>query len=122
MNDRKCPLCGLNLVKQRFKDAAGLEPEIYCPTELELPEDKRVVNHYTEVPANNQVIVHIHPYRIVTEDGQSSIGVRKRYKTKGGVKTDVGSLYYKTVAKCAAIPPDVEDKLRERIKLLILLS
>lgn len=120
--NRDCPLCGKALIRQSAQDAGGSNPDIYCPEEITLPEDKRVVNHYREHGDLMETRIYLHPYRIVTKDGQSKLGKRDRYKTKAGVATKKGSLYFKTLIKCPEIHPDTEEKLLNRIKLLLLLS
>jgi len=121
--DRKCPLCDKPLLRQSAQDAGGYEPDIYCSEEIILPEDNRAVSHYRESSMlEESVTMFIPPYRIVTQNGMSKIGVRRRFKTRRGVVTNKGLLFFKTLIKCPPIHPDTESKLRDRIKLLLIMS
>lgn len=121
---RTCPLCNKPLVKQSAKDACGYEPDQYCPEEVSFPKDQRKFNHYLKSPVIETTMMYLPPYRIQLEsDGTTKVGTHSRYKTKRGKTTGSGDFYFKTILKTESpIHPDTEDKLRNRIKLLLLMS
>lgn len=110
----KCPLCGKNLVKQSYEDSCGYEPDLYCQEAVEL--NGKIYNHYRKSFEEEKLVMMVPPYRILNEDDLSKVGIPARYKT--GKQRH----YFKTVIKCPTIHPDTEDKLRNRIKLLLLMS
>lgn len=111
----KCPICQEHeLVAQSLEDCWGKLPDIFCPKTIKLPEGK-IVNHYREYPvAGDKVRIFAWPYRIITWKGQSQISQDWAYKS--------GKRYFKTILRVPTIHVDTEEKLIERIKLLILLS
>ena len=110
----KCPLCNNHeLVTQSLEDSYGRIPDIFCPEVVRLPDGK-IVNHYREYPVIGKVRMVAWPYRIINWKGQSQVSKDHRYKS--------GKHYFKTILKCPELHPDIEDKLKERIKLLVLLS
>lgn len=120
-----CPLCNKPLLEQSPEDTGWATPDLYCPEVITLPNGKKV-NHYRERKEPDEVVIHVPPYRILTKETYykpqkiynliSKIGLLSRYKT--GSK----SYYFKTILTTPEIHPDTEDKLRDRIKLLLLLS
>lgn len=122
---RLCPLCQKPLVKAPRRDHGFGDPEWYCQEEVKFPGDKRIFNHYSESPELNFITMYIQPYRIQTnmdEPRITRVGTHSRYKTKRGVRTNVGDFYFKTILKCPELHPDIEEKLRSRIKLLLVMS
>jgi hypothetical protein len=111
----KCPICqDHELVTQSLEDCYGRVPDVFCPKTVKLPDGK-IVNHYREYPVvGDKVRMIVWPYRIVTWKGQSQISQDHKYKS--------GKHIFKTILKIPAVHPDVEEKLKARIKLLILLS
>ncbi len=112
----KCPICGTEeLVTQSLEDAFGRKPDVFCPKVIKLPDGK-LVNHYREYPVvGDKVRIFAWPYRIITWNGQSQISMdTKRLKST--------KHYFKTLLKVPALHVDTEEKLRNRIKLLLLLS
>jgi hypothetical protein len=111
----KCPICqDSELVTQSLEDCYGRTPDVFCPKVIKLPEGK-IVNHYREYPVvGDKVRIFVWPYRLITHKGQTQISLDCQYKS--------GKHYFKTILKTPALHPDEEDKLRDRIKLLILLS
>lgn len=81
-----------------------------------------MINHYREFAYEGYTDMHVPPYRIRNKDGQSKIGLYKRYRTCRRVKTDNGRFHFKTILQCTELHPDTEEKLRERIKLLLVMS
>lgn len=116
-----CPLCNERLIKQSAQDACGYEPDWYCPKEIKLTSGG-VVNHYREYPELGYVDMHIPPYRIRNQDGESKVGTLSRYKTHRRIRTNNGRFRFKTIIKCPTIHPDTEQKLRDRIHLLLVIS
>lgn len=110
----KCPLCNNHeLVTQSLEDSYGRIPDIFCPEVVRLPDGK-IVNHYREYPIVGKIRMIAWPYRIINWKGQSQVSKDHRYKS--------GKHYFKTILKCPELHPDAEDKLKDRIKLLVLLS
>lgn len=110
----KCPICQKHeLVEQSLEDSYGRIPDIFCPEVVRLPDGK-IVNHYREYPVIGKVRMIAWPYRIINWKGQSQVSKDHRYKS--------GKHYFKTIIKLPELHPDLEDKLKERIKLLVLLS
>lgn len=112
----KCPICQEHdLVTQSLEDCYGSKPDIFCPKVIKLPEGK-LVNHYREYPVvGDKVRIFVWPYRIITWKGESQVSVdTKRQKSN--------KHFFKTIMKVPALHVDTEDKLRNRIKLLLLLS
>lgn len=121
---RKCPVCSKPINVQSVKDACGWDPDQYCLEIASYSNDRRKFNHYIESPVIGTISIHLPPYRIQLEsDGTTKIGIHSRYKTKRGMTTDSGDFYFKTILKTDAhIHPDTEDKMRNRIKLLLIMS
>ena len=115
-----CPLCGERLIKQSAQDACGYEEDWYCSKEIKLLSG-RVVNHYREFPELGHIDLHLPPYRIRNEEGISKIGTLVRAKTRRGVRTFKGSYRFKTIIKCPELHPDTEQKMRDRIHLLLVM-
>ncbi len=112
----KCPICNNHeLVEQSLEDSGGRPPDRFCPEVVKMPGGK-LFNHYREVVSLGRVRIIVPPYRIITEDGQSLISIQSRYKT--GEKKH----YFKFILEVPELHTDTEEKLRERIKLLLLLS
>ena len=112
----KCPVCLKHeLVEQSLEDSFGRAPDLFCPEVITLPGGK-VLNHYRDFQWMKQTRIIVPPYRIVTEKGQSKVSIQSRYKT--GER----SYFFKTLLKLPVIHPDSQEKLLERIKLLLLLS
>lgn len=110
----KCPLCDQNLIKDT-EDEAYIEPDIYCEQFIRLNGKK--FSHYRDSPELlRRLTMMILPYRIINEKGESKIGLLSRYKS--GRKR----YYFKTILKCHSIRPNTEEKLRNKIKLLLLMS
>lgn len=110
----KCPIChNHELVTQSLEDSYGRLPDIFCPEVLKLPDGK-IVNHYREYPIIGKIRMFAWPYRIINWRGESQISKDHQYKS--------GKHYFKTVLKTPALHADTEEKLRERIKLLLILS
>lgn len=118
---RTCPICGEPLSKQSAQDAMGELRDWYCPTEIKL-DSGYPINHYREFAYEGHIDMHVPPYRIRTKDGSSKIGKITRYKTCRRVKTDNGRFHFKTILQCPEIHPDTEEKLKDRIKLLLIVS
>src|SRR6185369_5069189 len=118
---RTCPLCNKTLIKQSAQDACGYEEDWYCPDELRLASGRKV-NHYREYPELGYTDIYLPPYRIRNQDGQSKIGYLSQYKTKRRVRTTRGKYYFKTIITCPQLHPDTEEKLLNRVKLLLLIS
>lgn len=114
---KNCPLCNKDLVK----GPAGEGNVIYCPEEI-LLKGNRIRNHYIEDhELTNTITYYLLPYRIITimnkcVSPRSLISIEARYKT--GKKGH----YFKTIVKCPVIHPDTEERLRNRIKNLLILS
>jgi hypothetical protein len=109
----KCPLCNEHeLVEQSLEDISGKKPDRFCPKIIKI--DGRVYNHYREVTELGRTRIIIPPYRVITEDGASLISIQSKYKT--------GKTYFKFFLEVPELHLDTEEKMRERIKLLILLS
>lgn len=119
-----CPLCNNILIKQQSYTS---EPDWYCSKQISFPKDKRSFSHYTECPELNKITFFVDNYRIINEQFTSNIQIHKKYKTirgrifKGKTNT-FGQFYFKTILSCPSIHLDSEDKLRNRIKLLLLIS
>jgi hypothetical protein len=110
----KCPLCNNhNLVAQSLEDICGALPDIFCPEVVKMPGGK-VLNHYRANSVFPKIRMIVLPYRVLTERGISTVSILSKYKS--------GKHFFKTLFKVPEIHPDTEDKLRERIKLLLLLS
>lgn len=119
-----CPLCAKPLVKQSMQDAFGNQPAIYCEELVKVPGDPRSFNHYREDPDINTVTMYVPPFRIINENGETKIGKHAQYKKGRRLRTrsNTKKFYYKTIIKCPTIHPDTEEKLRSRIKLLLVMS
>jgi hypothetical protein len=115
-----CPLCNKRLIKQSAQDACGYEEDWYCEEEIRLVSGRKV-NHYREFPELGYTDIHLPPYRIRNQDGESKIGMLKRAKTKRGVRTTRGSWRFDTVIKCPQLHLDTEQRLRDRIHLLLVM-
>ena len=112
----KCPVCKKHeLVAQSLEDSNGFTPEVFCPEVVNVP-GYRLMNHYREYPSQKKTRMIALPYRIITEDGKSKIGLLS--KRKSGEKKP----YFKTILTVPALHPDTPERLAERIKLLLLLS
>lgn|SRR5574337_1017242 len=110
----KCPICqNHELVAQSLEDIYGGQPDIFCPAIVKLPDGK-VLNHYRENPYYHKVRMIAMPYRVMTHMGKSKVSVLSQYKS--------GKYYFKTILNIPELHSDTEDKLRDRIKLLVLLS
>jgi hypothetical protein len=112
----KCPICEEHeLVTQSLEDCYGRKPDIFCPKVLKLPDGK-IVNHYREYPvAGDKTRIFVWPFRVITWKGESQVSMDTTYKKSG-------KHYFKTVMRIPTLHVDPEDKLRDRIKLLLLLS
>lgn len=119
-----CPLCNKPLTKQSFQDSCGYEPAIYCQETISLTGDVRIFNHYREEPELGIITMYVPPYRIINDQHGSKIGFHSQYKQGRCHRTRANGkkFYYKTLIKCPLIHPDTEEKLRSRIKLLLLIS
>src|SRR5271170_1072715 len=112
----KCPICNKHeLVAQSLEDSFGKQPDLYCPEVVTIPGGK-ILNHYREFQQYKQVRMIVPPYRIISGNNLSKISIQSRYAT--GEK----AFYFKTILKLPLIHPDSQEKLLERIKLLLLLS
>lgn len=111
----KCPLCQKHeLVAQSLEDCYGQLPDLFCPEIVKLPDGK-IMNHYREFQVVGKVRMIAFPYRIINWKGRTQISRDNRYKS--------GKHFFKTILKdIPEMHPDLEDKLKERIKLLVLLS
>ena len=112
----KCPVCNKHeLVTQSLEDSYGREPDQFCPEIVTMPGGK-VLNHYREFLGAKEVRIIVPPYRIVTENGTSKVSIQSRYRSGNR------EYYFKTLLKIPALHPDSQERLLERIKLLMLLS
>lgn len=110
----KCPICEKHeLVAQSLEDCYGRIPDLFCPEIVKLPDGK-VMNHYREFPVVGKVRMIVFPFRIINWKGESQVSQDRTYKS--------GKHFFKTILKTPTIHPDLEDKLRSRIKLLLILS
>lgn len=114
----KCPICNQEeLVAQSLEDCFGSAPDIFCPRTIKIPNG-RLLNHYREIHDKQGNIIMtriiVLPYRIVIKDKDSQVSVLSRRRG--------GDAFFKTILKVPAIHPDLEDKLKSRIKLLTLFS
>lgn len=111
----KCPICQQHeLVAQSLEDCYGQLPDIFCPEVVKLPDGK-IVNHYREYPAIGKTRMIAFPFRIINWKGKSQISKTHRYKS--------GKHVFKTVLKdIPELHPDTMERLRERVKLLLILS
>lgn len=111
----KCPICqNYELVAQSLEDCYGRVPDVFCPEIVKLPDGK-VVNHYREYPVIGRVRMIAFPFRVINWKGKSQISRIHKYKS--------GKHYFKTILKdLPELHTDTEERLRERIKLLLLLS
>lgn len=110
----KCPVCGkYELVTQSLEDSFGHRPDLFCPETITLPGGK-ILNHYRHFQHLKQTRIIVPPYRIITHDNESEIGLQSRYKS--------GKYFFKTLLRLPVIHADSADKLLQRIKLLMLLS
>lgn len=112
----KCPICEeLELVTQSLEDSYGRKPDVFCPKVIKLPDGK-IVNHYREYPVvGDKTRIFVWPYRIITWNDESQVSMDTQYKKSG-------KHYFKTIMRIPALHSDPEEKMIERIKLLILLS
>jgi hypothetical protein len=117
---RTCPLCNKQLIKQSAQDACGYEEDWYCPEEIRLVSGKRV-NHYREFREDGWIDIHLPPYRIRNEEGMSKIGLLRQNKTRRGVRTTRGNWRFQTIIKCPELHLDTEQRLRDRIHLLLVM-
>lgn len=111
----KCPICNNHeLVTQSLEDSFGFAPDLFCPevTKVEF----KTLNHYREFTSRGEIRVIVLPYRIVTKNNRSTVGLLKKYKT--GERKN----YFKTILNVPTIHLDTAPKLKERIKLLLTLS
>ena len=112
----KCPVCNKHeLVIQSLEDSFGRAPDRFCPEIITMPGGK-ILNHYREFQGAKQIRMIVPPYRIITESGHSKVSIQSRYKTGNQ------EYYFKTLLKIPALHPDSQEKLLDRIKLLMLLS
>lgn len=112
----KCPICNKHeLVIQSLEDSLGRQPDLFCPEVVTMPGGK-ILNHYREFQQHKQVRMVVLPYRVITEAGESKVSIVDRYKS--GERRH----FFKTLLKVPALHPDSQEKLLERIKLLLLLS
>lgn len=112
----KCPICNKHeLVTQSLEDSFGHAPDVFCPEIITMPGGK-ILNHYRELRSHKQVRMIVPPYRIITENNLSKVSFQSRYET--GERR----YYFKTLLKLPIIHPDSQERLLERIKLLMLLS
>jgi len=118
---RICPLCHQPLTKQSAQDIGGWEEDWYCEEEIQFPNDPRKFNHYREFTSLGYLDMYIAPYRIRSRDHDSKIGLHSQYKIRRG-GPGIDKFYFKTLIQCPKIHPDSADKLRNRIKLLLLIS
>jgi hypothetical protein len=110
----KCPICQKHeLVAQSLEDSYGCIPDIFCPEVVRLPDGK-IINHYREFSIIGKIRMIAWPYRVINWKGQSQISQNHKYKS--------GKSFFKTILKTPLLHPDTDDRLRERIKLLLLLS
>lgn len=119
----KCPLCGKDLIRQSSQDAGGYEPDLYCPEEVKEVGDTKSFNHYRIDYNMDLLTMYVLPFRIVNSISNPSsgtkIGIHSKYKKS---KFKNRKFYFKTILKCPTVHPDREDKLRDRIKLLLIMS
>jgi len=112
----KCPICKKHeLVAQSLEDSYGRLPDLFCPEIITLPGGK-ILNHYRDFQGLKQTRMIVPPYRVITEGNESKVSLQSRYKTGGQ------GYYFKTLLKLPVIHPDSQEKLLDRIKLLMLLS
>lgn len=110
----KCPICLKHeLVTQSLEDSYGRIPDVFCPEVVKLPDGK-IVNHYREYPIIGKTRMIAMPYRVINWKGESQISQDHKYKS--------GKHYFKTILKIPELHPDTEEKLKNRIKLLLILS
>lgn len=112
----KCPICGEEeLVTQSLEDCFGRKPDVFCPKVIRLPDGK-LMNHYREYPVvGDKVRIFVWPYRLITHNGQTQVSIDSQYKKNK-------KHYFKTIMRVPALHVDTEEKLLNRIKLLVLLS
>lgn len=107
----KCPICqNHEIVAQSLEDIYNDKPDTFCPEVVKIAG--KLYNHYRENQYRTRIIVP--PYRILTNNGKSKVSIQAKYKSGKG--------YFKALFTVPEIHPDTEDKLKERIKLLLLLS
>jgi len=114
----KCPICSeYELVEQSLED--NYYPDLFCPKIITLP-NRKIYAHYRELYNRSMQRTIVLPYKLSTIDDKSKIAILSQYKT--GDK----NWYFKTMItvdfKIPAhfIQDNVdEDKLRERIKMLM---
>lgn len=112
----KCPICQKHeLVAQSLEDCYGRVPDLFCPEVVKLPDGK-VVNHYREYPIVGKVRIVVFPYRIITWRGKSQISRDHTYKKSGK------HIFKSLIKDIPEVHPDLEEKLKDRIKLLLLFS
>src|ERR1041385_4247095 len=108
-----CPLCNHILYE--------LINEWFCPRHIQMVEGSECTStrffHFLEDKRTHTATMYITPYRIISfpEKNTSEIA-HYGGSTFSELKT------FKTILKCAYIPPAIEDKLQTRLKLLLLVS
>lgn len=112
----KCPVCKKQeLVAQSLEDSFGYAPDLFCPETVTLPGGK-ILNHYRDFSRLKQIRIIVPPYRILTENNKSKISIQSRYKTGSQ------GYFFKTLLELPVVHPDSQERLIDRIKLLLLMS
>lgn len=113
----KCPLCDKPLYE--LEKDYGV---IVCDTVITLPSGK-TYHHYIHDLENNWLSIYILPYKLsYRNDTTRVLKLRDKepIKKRRGTRSSLG--YFKGLFTCPTIKPDREDKLLQRIKLLLTLS
>jgi hypothetical protein len=111
-----CPMCGLTLVLESPEYSASELRDLFCQRPVYFADSKRTFSHYREERMSGRIIMYAPPYRVINTQGESRIGILSRYKT--GDKKH----YFKSITTCPTIPPVSEEKMANRIKMVLVFS
>ena len=111
-----CPMCGLTLVLESPEYSASYVRDLFCQRPVYFAESNRTFSHYREERMSSRVIMYVPPYRVINTQGESRIGILSRYKT--GEK----KYYFKNAITCPIIAPISEEKMANRIKMVLVFS
>lgn len=106
---KNCPMCGESLHEGPSKG------ELFCISNT-------IMGHYHEQNFMQAITMYVHPYRLVTvtlQDNNRYTIIAKYMVTS---IQDKELQIYQKILTVPVIHPDTEDKLRERIKLILLFS
>lgn len=102
---KTCPMCGNPL------NSSSLENSFHCLKEATYDNFISLSHYREDFSYTNQIIMLVPPYRLRTTSNK----VTHIDKNENG--------FFKTIFICpTVIHPDTEDKLRERIKIILLFS